>query len=286
MLVEKNKKEIKIEKAVIPVAGKAKRWGEITEYIPKELIPIIRSKEVNIKPSIQYVVEELIDSGIKEIIFIVNYEKKALIEWIDNPPISIRHKISEKNYPIVFKKVEQKEPKGLGHAIGCAKNEIGDEFFVVALPDDIIIHSSTPLKRMVDVCNKYGSSVILSQTVPREELPSYGVLFSNTVEKNIDKIDLMIEKPNISQIEDLQKNNDYNMSVIVGRYVLKSPEIFEHISKTKKGTKNEIQLTDAIVNLKEEGHDIYTISDEGFRIDTGEPHKYLKATHFFHSADS
>ena len=284
MLVEK--KEIKVEKAVLPVAGLAKRWGEITQYIPKELIPIVRRDTANIKPAIQYVIEEVIDSGVKELIFVMDFKKKALVNWINNPPQTIKNKIATKPYPVVFKMVEQDRPRGLGHAIGCARSEIGDEFFMVALPDDIVIYGVPPAKRMVDVCKKYNSSVLLSHTVPKTELPFYGVLFSTPVEKNIDEVHEMIEKPNASLIEDMQKKREHNMTTISGRYILKAPEIFKEIDNTKPGARNEIQITDAIFNLKKSGHKVYSLLDEGFRIDTGAPHRYLQATHFFYSADS
>ncbi len=267
----------KIKKAVIPVAGLGTRFLPITKTIPKELLPIVD------KPAIQYVIEEAVASGLTEII-LVTAKGKGLIEEhfrtgteYDNILKSkgksdLLKDLNELCGKIKIRTVFQSEPKGLGHAVGCAKDLVGDEWFVVLLPD-VLIDSKVPCtKQMIDVWNEFGKAVLATEHSPKETLSSYGVIgIGRTLKERIYEVKTLVEKP---KPEDAPSD-----LTIVGRYLL-PPEIFTYISKTEPGAIGEIQITDALQDLaKEKGMIAYEF--EGFLHDTGDKAGYLEANNYY-----
>ena len=235
----------KIRKAVIPAAGFGTRFLPITKIIPKELLPIGN------KPAIQYVVQECVEAGLEEIILVCHPDKTSIADYF-TPNKSLhtflksRGKFQEsqelKQIESLanFKVVYQKEPLGLGHAIGCARKAIGDEPFVVLLPDMILPPEQTGLTEMVQLFQKTGSWGLLLMPVSKEKTSSYGIVKGQKDKKGIFWIQSAVEKP---QPQDAPSN-----LAILGRYLF-PPEIFEYIQRSEKGALGEIQVTDAINSL-------------------------------------
>jgi UTP--glucose-1-phosphate uridylyltransferase len=262
----------KVRKVVIPAAGFGTRFLPATKSMPKEMLPIID------KPVIHYGVEEALNSGITDVIFITGRGKHALEDYFDYSyeledaliksgkeelHASIRD-ISEMA-DIVY--IRQKEALGLGHAILKAKNVIGNEPFAIILPD-VLVDSETPCTRqLIDVYEKTGKSTIAVKEVPHEKVSSYGIVDPKTEGKEFE-IQGMVEKPSPEEAPS-------NLSIL-GRYVL-SPKVFEYLEETKPGKGGEIQLTDALVRLMEtEG--MYGVVTEGDDYDCGDKLGFLKAT--------
>lgn len=264
----------KIRKAVIPAAGWGTRFLPATKAMPKEMLPIIDT------PTIQYIVEEAVKSGIEDICIITSPHKKAIedhfdrsleLEYIlrgdgkDEMADSVK-KIGEIARVV---SIRQKEALGLGHAVLCAESFVGDEPFAVLLGDDIVYNDERPcIGQLIDVYNKYGKSVLGVQTVLPENIHKYGCIAGNTVEERVYSVNDMVEKPK-------REEAPSNVAVL-GRYII-TPEIFEHIKNTKPGAGGEIQLTDALRSLaKEQG--MYAYDFEGRRYDVGDKQGYLEAT--------
>ena len=264
----------KVTKAVIPAAGLGTRFLPFTKSIPKEMLPIVD------KPTIQYIIEEIVDSGIKDILIINGRNKVVMVNHFDNVPeleFHLKQTGKEEELRIIedisnmanIFTIRQKEAKGLGHAVLCAKEFVGDEPFAVVLGDDVVYNADKPaLRQMLDVYDRFGKSVIGVQQVPRQETDKYGIISKTDVEGNIYKITDMVEKPPVDEAPS-------NLAVL-GRYII-TPEIFGILEHTGKGAGGEIQLTDALKELCG-NDDVYACDFEGRRYDIGNKEGFLEAT--------
>ena len=264
----------KIRKAIIPAAGLGTRFLPATKAQPKEMLPIVD------KPTIQYIVEEAIASGIEEILIITGRNKKSIEDHFDKS-VELEMELEKHNKTELLELVQdisemvdihyirQKEPRGLGHAIRCAKTFVGDEPFAILLGDDIVYNPEKPcLKQLMDCYNEYKTSILGVQTVPEENVNKYGIVDGIQIEDRVSKVKGLIEKPSI---EEAPSN-----IAILGRYIV-TPRIFDILDNTKPGKGNEIQLTDALMQLiKEEA--MYAYNFEGRRYDVGDKLGYLQAT--------
>ncbi|MGM9933588.1 MAG: UTP--glucose-1-phosphate uridylyltransferase GalU [Clostridium sp.] len=264
----------KIRKAIIPAAGLGTRFLPATKAQPKEMLPIVD------KPTIQYIIEEAIASGIEEILIITGRNKKCIEDHFDKS-VELEMELKKNNKNELLEVVQdisemvdihyirQKEPKGLGHAIRCAKTFVGDEPFAILLGDDIVYNEEKPcLKQLIDCYNEYKTSILGVQTVDRENVSKYGIVDGITIEDRVSKVKGLVEKPSV---EEAPSN-----TAILGRYIV-TPKIFDILDNTKPGKGNEIQLTDALMQLlKEEA--MYAYNFEGRRYDVGDKLGFLEAT--------
>lgn len=265
---------MKIRKAVIPAAGLGTRFLPATKAQPKEMLPIVD------KPTLQYIIEECIESGIEEILIITGRNKKSIEDHFDkNIELEMELKKSGKQEMLEMIKnisdmvnihfIRQKEPKGLGHAIYCAKTFVGNEPFAVLLGDDIVYNKEKPcLKQMLECYGEYKTSILGVQKVPRENINKYGIVETKHIEDRVYKVKGLMEKPNIDQT-----NSDI---AILGRYIV-TPKIFEILENLEPGKGGEIQLTDALLKLSKE-EAIYAYIFEGKRYDVGDKLGFLQAT--------
>lgn len=256
---------MKIRKAIIPAAGLGTRFLPATKAMPKEMLPIVD------KPTIQYIVEEAVDSGIEDIIIVTGKGKRAIEDHFDNY-YELEQNLMEKEKLALLEEVRrssemanihyirQREPRGLGHAIWCARKFIGDEPFAVLLGDDIVEAQTPCLQQMISVFNDYHSSVVGVQPVPWHEVSRYGVVAGNQLTDRIMKTEGLVEKP-------AQEAAPSNWA-IMGRYIL-TPRIFEILEHQDVGVNGEIQLTDAIASLGTE-EQVLAYHFEGNRHDVGE----------------
>ncbi|NEX77483.1 UTP--glucose-1-phosphate uridylyltransferase GalU [Bacillus thermocopriae] len=262
-----------IKKAVIPAAGLGTRFLPATKAQPKEMLPIVD------KPTIQYIVEEAVASGIEDIIIVTGRNKRAIEDHFDFS-VELELELQEKNKHELLNMVKQistmvnihyirqKKPLGLGHAVHCARRFIGNEPFAVLLGDDIVKNDKPCLKQMLEVYEKYHCSVIGTKIMPDEELHKYGVIAPGSkVADNIVEVKDMIEKP---------KDNAPSNFAVMGRYVLK-PEIFSYLEEVGTGYGGEIQLTDALRKMA--SHEkMLAYAFEGIRYDVGDKFGFLQAT--------
>ena len=262
-----------IKKAVIPVAGFGTRFLPATKATPKEMMPIVD------KPIIQYIVEEAVASGIETIIFVTGRHKRAIEDHFDYAPelehaleksgkeefVNIIREISDMAN---FVYIRQKEQLGLGHAILTAEHVIGNEPFAVLLGDEVIINEENPgIKQLIDVYKRFGKSVIGTTDVPKEETYKYGIVDGSMIEDSIRLVNYLVEKP--------EPHEAPSTSAITGRYIL-TPNIFPSLKRTPFGKGGELQLTDALMTLRQE-EVIYSKDIEGIRHDTGNKIGYIKA---------
>ncbi|MYL36425.1 UTP--glucose-1-phosphate uridylyltransferase GalU [Halobacillus litoralis] len=262
----------KVKKAIIPAAGLGTRFLPATKAMPKEMLPIVD------KPTIQYIVEEAIESGIEDIIIVTGKGKRAIedhfdknFELEDNLMQKEKYDLLEKvnatsNVEIHF--IRQKEPKGLGHAVWCARKFIGDEPFAVLLGDDIVRAEQPCLRQLMDQYEDTLSSVIGVQTVADEETHRYGIIDPQQQEGRRYQVNTFVEKPK-------QGTAPSNLA-IMGRYIL-NPEIFMFLDKQEKGAGGEVQLTDAIQRLNEIQR-VFAYDFKGKRYDVGEKLGFVKTT--------
>jgi UTP--glucose-1-phosphate uridylyltransferase len=262
-----------IKKAVIPAAGLGTRFLPATKAQPKEMLPIVD------KPTIQYIIEEAVKSGVEDIIIVTGRNKRAIEDHFDKSVelellleqtgkkelLSIVEEISNL---VDIHYVRQKEPLGLGHAVLCAKKFIGNEPFAVLLGDDIIDSEVPGLKQMVDQYNEVQSSVLGVKEVPTSEVNKYGIVDFSEPEGDLYKVKSLVEKP---AIEEAPSNQ-----AIIGRYIL-TPEIFNILENVKPDAKGEIQLTDAIDQLLSK-ESVYSYILEGQRYDVGDKFGFLQAS--------
>lgn len=265
---------MKVKKAVIPAAGFGTRFLPATKAMPKEMLPVVD------KPTIQYIVEEAIDSGIEEIMIITGKAKRAIEDHFDHSvelELELEKKGKEDLLELVnnisdmvdIHYIRQKEAKGLGHAIACAKTFVGNEPFAVMLGDDIVHTEDTPcLKQMIDCYDQYGSSVLGVQTVADSEVSKYGIVDGKQLQDNVFSVNGLVEKPSI---EEAPSN-----VAILGRYII-NPEIFDILAETKPGKGGEIQLTDALMELASK-EDMVAYDFDGKRYDVGNKQGFLEAT--------
>jgi UTP--glucose-1-phosphate uridylyltransferase len=266
----------KVRKAIIPAAGLGTRFLPATKAQPKEMLPIVD------KPTIQYIIEEAVASGIEDIIVVTGRGKRAIEDHFDKS-YELEETLAKKGKYEQLEEVQgisklanihyirQKEPLGLGHAISCASRFIGDEPFAVLLGDDIVHSPEKPcLKQLIDVYERYNSSVIGVQEVPEQEVSKYGVISinQNGIEDGVYHINDLVEKPK-------QEEAPSNYA-IMGRYVLR-PEIFEILENQTPGAGNEIQLTDAIKKLNEVQM-VVGFEFDGIRHDVGDKFGFIRAT--------
>jgi UTP--glucose-1-phosphate uridylyltransferase len=267
---------MKVRKAIIPAAGLGTRFLPATKAQPKEMLPIVD------KPTIQYIVEEAIQSGIEDILIVSGRGKRAIEDHFDKS-YELEETLLKKQKMEVLDEIQaisnlanihyirQKEPKGLGHAINCAKHFIGNEPFAVLLGDDIVQTKDTPcLKQLVDVFERYNSSVVGVQPVPEEEVSKYGIVAPKTsdIDEGVIHVADLVEKPKQAEAP--------SRYAIMGRYVLR-PEIFTILDELPPGAGNEIQLTDAIKKLNEE-QVVLAYEFTGDRYDVGDKLGFVKAT--------
>lgn len=265
---------MKVRKAVIPAAGLGTRFLPATKAMPKEMLPIVD------KPTIQYIVEEAIASGIEEILIITGRSKRAIEDHFDKS-IEMEIELKEKGKGELLKLVQdisemvninyvrQKEPKGLGHAILCAKTFVGNEPFAVLLGDDIVYNDENPaLKQLIDVYDKKKATVIGVQSVRREEVDKYGIVSGEKIKDRLYTVDDLVEKPDVDKAPT-------NMAIL-GRYVI-TPAIFKILEHTQRGAGGEIQLTDGLKELAQQ-EAMFAYEFEGKRYDVGNKEGFLEAT--------
>ena len=266
--------ENKIRKAIIPAAGLGTRFLPATKAQPKEMLPIVD------KPTLQYIIEECVESGIEEILIITGRNKKSIEDHFDRS-VELEMELEKSGKEEMLKMVReisdmvnihfirQKEPRGLGHAILCAKTFVGNEPFAVLLGDDVVYNDNKPcLKQLIDCYEEYKTSVLGVQTVEPQDVNKYGIVGGLHIEDRVYKVKNLIEKP---AVEEAPSN-----VAILGRYII-TPKIFEILENTKPGKGNEIQLTDALLELiKHEA--MYAYDFEGRRYDVGDKLGFLQAT--------
>ncbi|MFD2922545.1 UTP--glucose-1-phosphate uridylyltransferase GalU [Halobacillus naozhouensis] len=261
-----------IKKAIIPAAGLGTRFLPATKAMPKEMLPIVD------KPTIQYIVEEAIESGIEDILIITGKGKRAIEDHFDNSFELEDNLIQKEKFELLEKVresskvdihyIRQKEPKGLGHAVWCARKFIANEPFAVLLGDDIVRNETPCLKQLINVYNETQSSVIGVQQVPEADTHRYGIIDPISSEGRKYNVKKFVEKP--------KPGTAPSNLAIIGRYILK-PEIFDFLGEQEIGAGGEIQLTDAIEKLNEL-QEVYGYEFEGSRYDVGEQLGFIKTT--------
>lgn len=262
-----------IKKAIIPAAGLGTRFLPATKAQPKEMLPIVD------KPTIQYIVEEAVASGIEDIIIVTGRTKKAIEDHFDKS-VELEMELEKKQNKELLEiarsvsqianiyYIRQKEPKGLGHAVLTAKTFIGNEPFAVLLGDDVIDSEKPALKQMIEVYDKYQSSVLGVQTVERKDVSKYGIVDGIQLENRVYEVKDMVEKPSI----DIAPSN----VAVLGRYII-TPQIFDFLEKQEVGAGGEIQLTDALNKLAKV-EKMYAYDFIGRRYDVGNKMGFLQAT--------
>lgn len=264
---------MKVRKAIIPAAGLGTRFLPATKAQPKEMLPIVD------KPTLQYIIEEAVASGIEEILIITGRNKNSIEDHFDKSveleleleragktdQLELVRRISDM---VNIHYIRQKEPRGLGHAIYCAKSFIGDEPFAVLLGDDIVYSEEPCLKQMIRIYDEYKTTILGVQEVSEEDVDKYGIVDGKLIEEGVYKVKGLVEKPSI---DDAPSN-----IAILGRYII-NPAIFEILENTEPGKNGEIQLTDGLRTLAQK-EAMYAYSFEGQRYDVGDKIGFLKAT--------
>ncbi len=264
---------MKIKKAIIPAAGFGTRFLPATKAQPKEMLPIVD------KPTIQYIVEEAVASGIEEIIIVTGKGKRSIEDHFDYAPELEQNLLEKGKFDLLDKVrystnladihyIRQKEPKGLGHAIWCARHFIGDEPFAVLLGDDIVQSDTPCLRQLMDIYEETRSSVIGVQPVPLNETHRYGIVDPLTQMGRRYEVRKFVEKPALGAVPS-------NLA-IMGRYIL-TPDIFMFLDRQEVGSGGEIQLTDAIEKLNQIQR-VFAYHFEGKRYDVGEKIGFVKTT--------
>lgn len=263
----------KVRKAVIPAAGMGTRFLPATKAQPKEMLPIVD------KPAIQYIIEEAVQSGIEEILIITGRNKRSIEDHFDRS-VELEMLLKEQGKyellnlveeiaDVTIHYVRQKEAKGLGHAVLCAKQFVGNESFAVLLGDDIIDSGVPCLKQMMSVYDDCPGTILGVQEVPQDKVCNYGIVKPKAIRNNIWQAVDLVEKPDRAEAP--------SRLAVLGRYILQ-PEIFNILENTPPGKGGEIQLTDAIRTLAIEQNSVYAYNFEGRRYDVGDKQGYLEAT--------
>lgn len=262
-----------IRKAVIPAAGFGTRFLPATKSLPKEMLTIID------KPTLQFVVEEAVESGITDILIILSRNKESIINHFDKNSdlenlLLKKNKLKEldelkslDNMANIYY-IRQKSPKGLGHAISLAENFVGNESFAVLLGDDVVVGDDPAIGQLIKAYEKFGTSILGVQEIPKEDVVKYGIIDGEIIEDTIHLVSSMIEKPNI---EEAPTNFG-----ILGRYII-TPKIFDILKDQKPGINDEIQLTDALHSLLKY-EQIHSKIFTGKRYDLGSKIGFIKAT--------
>ncbi len=262
----------KIRKAIIPAAGLGTRFLPATKAQPKEMLPIVDT------PAIQFIVEEAVASGIEEILIITGRNKRSIEDHFDRS-LELEMQLKEHGKYDMLKMVEeisdiqihfirQKEARGLGHAVLCARQFVGAEPFAVLLGDDLVDAKVPCLAQLIDVYEDYGGSVLGVQQVPQSQVSRYGIVAPHKVKPNVWQAVDLVEKPEAEKAP--------SRLAVLGRYVL-TPAIFDILEHTKPGAGEEIQLTDAICELARK-EKVYAYQFEGRRYDIGDKEGFLEAT--------
>jgi UTP--glucose-1-phosphate uridylyltransferase len=265
---------MKVRKAVIPAAGLGTRFLPATKAMPKEMLPIVD------KPTIQYIVEEAIASGIEEILIITGKSKRAIEDHFDRS-VELEIELEKKHNTELLELVRgisdmvdihyirQKNPSGLGHAIYCARTFVGDEPFAVLLGDDVVHNPENPcLKQMIEAYDAYGTSILGVQEVPEQDVCKYGIVDGEKIEDRIYTVNGLVEKPALDEAP--------SNIAILGRYII-NPGVFDILKDTKPGKGGEVQLTDALLELAKK-EKMYAFNFEGKRYDVGNKQGFLEAT--------
>jgi len=264
---------VKVKKAVIPVAGLGTRFLPATKSVPKELLPIVDI------PAIQLVVQEAVDAGIEEIIFVTGRGKDAIEDHFDEAPeleqiltdrgntemVKALRRIAEM---IEVVSVRQKKPLGLGHAVLCARDLVGDEPFAVMLADDLIESETPCIRQLLEIFQDTDESVVALMEVPITEVHQYGVIKGDAIKPRLYQVEALVEKPPAKHAP--------SRMAIIGRYVLR-PEIFQILQQLPAGKGGEIQLTDGLAQLVRE-RKIYGCEFLGDRYDIGDKFGFVRAT--------
>lgn len=264
---------MKVKKAIIPAAGLGTRFLPATKAQPKEMLPIVD------KPTIQYIVEEAVASGIEEILIITGRNKKSIEDHFDKSveleleleksgKADLLELVRDISDMVDIHYIRQKEPRGLGHAIHCAKTFVGNEPFAVLLGDDVVDSKTPCLKQLIDCYSEYKTTILGVQTVAKENVSKYGIVDGIHIEDKVYKVKDLVEKPSVDEAP--------SNVAILGRYII-TPEIFNILENTKPGKGGEIQLTDALKTLISK-EAMYAYNFDGKRYDVGDKLGFLQAT--------
>ena len=264
---------MKVKKAIIPAAGLGTRFLPATKAQPKEMLPIVD------KPTIQYIIEEAIASGIEEILIITGRNKKCIEDHFDKSvelemelekagKSELLELVRDISDMVDIHYIRQKEPRGLGHAIHCAKTFVGNEPFAVLLGDDVVDSEVPCLKQLIDCYSEYKTTILGVQTVPESETNKYGIVDGIHIEDRVYKVKDLVEKPAVDEAP--------SNVAILGRYII-TPQIFDILENTEPGKGGEIQLTDALKTLISQ-EAMYAYNFEGRRYDVGDKLGFLQAT--------
>lgn len=263
---------MKVRKAIIPAAGLGTRFLPATKAQPKEMLPIVD------KPTIQYIIEEAVASGIEDIIIVTGRSKRSIEDHFDRS-IELELELEKSGKEDYLKMVReianmanvhyirQKEPRGLGHAVLVAKQFIGNEPFAVLLGDDVVVSQQPCLGQMMEQFDKYQSSILGVQTVAKEAVSKYGIIAGSQLEERVYKVDDMVEKPKMEEAP--------SRVAVLGRYII-TPEIFDYLETQGAGCGGEIQLTDALKRLAKD-QAMYAYDFKGHRYDVGSKMGFLQA---------
>ncbi|CAH1209905.1 MULTISPECIES: UTP--glucose-1-phosphate uridylyltransferase GalU [unclassified Paenibacillus] len=261
-----------IKKAVIPAAGLGTRFLPATKAQPKEMLPIVD------KPAIQYIVEEAVQAGIESIIIVTGRNKKSIEDHFDKS-VELEYSLFAKGKKALLEEVKaiseladihfirQKEPLGLGHAIGCARQFVGDEPFAVLLGDDIMVSDPPALAQMIHLYERTGKQIVGVGEVRAEDVSKYGIIASDGAADRVHQVNDLVEKPSIAEAP--------SRTAVMGRYILK-PSIFPILDQLERGAGGEYQLTDALKKVSYNG-DLLALELEGRRYDIGDQFGYIQA---------
>lgn len=264
---------MKVKKAIIPAAGLGTRFLPATKAQPKEMLPIVD------KPTIQYIIEEAVASGIEQILIITGRNKRAIEDHFDKS-VELEKELESHGKEELLTMVKeisnmadiyyirQKEPKGLGHAISCARTFVGNEPFAVMLGDDVVDSEVPCLKQLIQCYDEYKTTILGVQKVPHDEVNKYGIVKGMNIEDRVYKVKDLIEKPKIQEAP--------SDIAILGRYII-TPQIFDILDNTVPGKGGEIQLTDALKSLIGQ-EAMYAYNFHGRRYDVGDRMGFLEAT--------
>jgi len=269
----------KIKKAIIPAAGLGTRFLPLSKVLPKELWPLAD------KPMLQYTIDEAIDAGVKEIIFVISQKKKIILSYLKNSPelekylkilgkekyIEKLRNFQDKYKNISFSFIYQKKPLGDGQAILLAKNLIKKEPCFVLYPDDIVESKINCLKKLTEIFEKYHQTVMALCRIPKESLSFYGVVKAQKIAERVFKIEKMIEKPKGKELDSLS-----NLAIIGKRII--SPEVFSYLKKSLPGPRGEIGLTDVLIEMmKDKKENVFGYEIDGKWLECGNKLAYLKS---------
>lgn len=263
---------MRIKKAVIPAAGLGTRFLPATKAQPKEMLPIVD------KPAIQYIVEEAVQSGIENILIVTGRNKKSIEDHFDKS-VELEHSLYAKGKQSLLEEVQaisemanihfirQKEPLGLGHAIRCARQFVGDDAFAVLLGDDIMVSDPPALAQMVHLYEKTGSQIIGVRQVDAANVSKYGIIDSAGAEDRVHRVTNLVEKPSLAEAP--------SRTAVMGRYILK-PSVFPILDQIERGAGGEYQLTDALKEISQV-EELLALELKGRRYDIGDQFGYIQA---------